>query len=300
MCIFRDANGDLVARSGTKDEHRIEDAGRRWAWVAKSPVDRDEYVHAWNTGTWPDGTPTTAVDGPATKDDNLPSDHFDRLMAEVTDKMADAKALLAKLESKPADKMAADTARNIQAALLTHGRTADTMHKAEKQPWIDGGKVVDDKFRFRDAVKDVAGRLRNVFENWMRAEEAKARAEAERKFNEQRAAAEAERQRLEAERAKLKADDPIAYHTSDPEPLPELPLAPEPVRVNAGGGVGRAAGLKDVFVFEVVDYEACVHHYRNNSKVREAIERLVAGDVKTHKADARIPGVVVKKDRRAA
>ena len=155
VCIFRDANGDLVARSGTKDEHRIEDAGRRWAWVAKSPVERDEYVHAWNTGTWPDGTPTTAVDGPATKDDNLPSDPFDRLMAEVTDKMADAKALLSRLEGKPADKTAADTARNIQAALLTHGRTADTMHKAEKQPWIDGGKAIDDKFRFRTAVEEI-------------------------------------------------------------------------------------------------------------------------------------------------
>lgn len=300
VCIFRDSNGDLVARSGTKEQHRIEDAGRRWTWVASSPCERDEYVFAWTNGKWPDGTPTTAIDAPPAMGDNLPSDPFERLMAEIDDKMAEAKALLTRLEGKPADKTAADTARNIQAALLTHGRTADGMHKAEKQPWIDGGKVVDDKFRFRDAVKDVAGRLRTVFENWMRAEEAKARAEAERKFQAERAAAEAERQRIEAERARKLADDPVAALTEAAPELPPIPTAPEPVKVNAGGGVGRAAGLKDVYLWEVVDYEATVHHYRNNGKIREAIEKLVAGDVKLHKADTKIPGVLVKKDRRAA
>ena len=184
--------------------------------------------------------------------------------------------------------------------VLAVGPVALTRAEADQIIVLDGGKVVDDKFRFRTAVEDVCKRLRNVFENWMRAEEAKARAEAERKFQAERAAAEKERQRLEAERAKKLADDPVAALTEDEPELPPIPAGPEPVRVNAGGGVGRAAGLKDVFVFEVVDYEACVHHYRNNLKIREAIEKLVAGDVKTHKMDARIPGVQVRKDRRAA
>ena len=303
VLIMDDANGEKFMRYGTKEEHEVlsaDMAARRWAWCAGHIVTKDEYATAYTTGTWPDGTPTTAVDGSATKDDNLPSDPFDRLMAEVTDKMADAKALLAKLESKPADKTAADTAKNIQSALLSHGRTADAMHKAEKQPFLDGGKAVDDKFRFRDKIETTAKQLYNVFNNWMKAEDARLSAEAERKFNEQRAAAEKERQRIEAERAKLKADDPIAYHTSDPEPLPELPLAPEPVRVNAGGGVGRAAGLRDVYSGEIIDYAACLKHYGTNLKVREIIEKLVAADVKTHKMDAKIPGVNVKRERKAA
>lgn len=300
VCIYRDANGDLVARSGTQAEHRVEDAGTRWVWVASNVVAREDYVYAWKEGKWPDGTPTKAIDAAPGMGDNLPADPFLRLQAEVDDKMAEASALLAKLGTVTADKVAADTARNIQAALLAYGKTADAMHKAEKQPHIDAGKAVDDKFRFRDKIADVSKRLRNVFENFLRAEEARQQAEAERRFQAERAAVEAERKRIEDERAKLKADDPIAYHTSEPEPMPELPLAPERVKVNAGGGVGRSAGLKDHYEIDIVDYEACLRHYRNNGKIKELIGKLVAADVKLHKLDAKLPGVNVRKERRVA
>jgi hypothetical protein len=296
--IALDKNGDIVAVTGVKAEYRIEDAAGKWSWVAGNPIERDSYVHAWEQGVWPDGTPTTAPALPSGS--NLPSDPFERLMAEVDDKVADAKALIDRLAKSTTTKTDADMARNIQAALLGHVKTADAMHKAEKQPHLDACREVDDKFRFRETVKDWGARLRTVFENWMRAEEAKARAEAEKKHREELAKAQAERERIEAERKKKLADDPVAALTDDEPEMPELPLAPEPIKINAGGGVGRAAGLKTVYVGEIVDYEATIKHYRNHPDVRAVIEKLVARAVKSDKTEANIPGVKVTEDRRAA
>jgi hypothetical protein len=134
----------------------------------------------------------------------------------------------------------------------------------------------------------------------MRAEEAKARAEADRKHREAVATAVAERERIESERAKLRRDDPIAAFTSDEPELPDVPTAPEPVKINVGGGVGRAAGLKSEWHPEIVDYEATVNHYRNHPDVRAAVEKIVSRTTKTDKSETKIPGVKVTEVRKAA
>lgn len=298
VCIYADGNGEIVARWGTREEHRFEsDAAKRWGWVAGNPVERDTYTHAWTQGVWPDGTPTTAPALPAGS--NLPTDPFERLKAEVDDKIASAAAFLDDAKATP-DKTRADRARNLQAELLQLHKTADTMHETEKAPHLAASRAVDAKFRFRANVEDVCKRLRTVFENIAKRIEAEANEAARRAHAEQVRKAEEERQRIEAERKKKLADDPVAALTEDEPELPPMPPAFEPVKVQVGGGVGRAAGLKTVYVGEIVDYAACLRHYGNNLKVREIIEKLVAADVKTHKSDAKIPGVTVKEDRRAA
>ena len=40
----------------------VDVAADRWTWIADNPVSRDDYKIAWDTGKWPDGTPTTAPD----------------------------------------------------------------------------------------------------------------------------------------------------------------------------------------------------------------------------------------------
>lgn len=296
VCIYADGNGELVARWGTRAEHRLEDPGARWTWIADQPCERDAYKFAWETGAWPCGTGTTAA---ATVGDNLPTDPFDRLQAEVSDTLDRAETFLNDA-SKPADKTRADMARNMQAQLLALTKTADAMHKAEKQPHLDASRAVDEKFRFRDKIDAACKRLRTIFENWMRAEEANARAEAERKHREAVARAEAERARVAAERAKLHRDDPISALTSDEPELPPLPLAPEPVRINVGGGVGRAAGLKSEWVGAVVDYEATLRHFRAHPNIKAEIEKLVKAAVRVGKSQTAIPGVKVTESRRAA
>lgn len=297
VCIFADNSGEMVARSGTRDEHRMEDAGQRWSWVAGNPVDRSDYVYAWENNKWPDGTPTTA---PAlSAGSNLPTDPYERLMAEVTDKLASAEQLLNDTAARP-DKTRADKARNIQSELLQLNRNATAMHATEKAPHLEAGRAVDAKFKFRDAVEATCKRLRVVFENIAKRLEAEANEVARREHEKKVQAAEAERRRIEAERQAKMRDDPVAALT-DPEPeLPVAPPPPEPVKVAVGGGIGRAAGLKTVWIGTIVDYQATLNHYRNHPKVQEIIDKLVTADVKTHKADAKIPGVKIRQERVAA
>ena len=95
-------------------------------------------------------------------------------------------------------------------------------------------------------------------------------------------------------------DDPIAALT-EPEPeLPIIPAAPEPVKVQAGGGIGRAAGLKTVYEPEITDYQKTLAHYQNHPDVQAVIEKLVKAETRLHKAATNIPGVTVRTERRAA
>lgn len=297
VCIYTDGNGDKVARSGTRDEHTMADAAKRWVWVAENVVPRDSYVFAWENGKWPDGTPTKAPDLPAGS--NLPTDPFERLLAEVNDKLESATSFLNDAVAKP-DKTRADKARNIQAELLALNKTADSLHEAEKRPHLEAGRAVDEKFRFRATVLEACKRLRTVFENILKAEEAKARAEAQRRHAEETRKAEEERQRILAEREALHRDDPIAALTSPEPELPIAPPAPEPVKVQAGGGIGRAAGLKTVWAPEIVDYEATLRHYAKHPDVRAAVEKLVKAEARVHKDATSIPGVKMREERRAA
>ena len=87
---------------------------------------------------------------------------------------------------------------------------------------------------------------------------------------------------------------------SEPEPLPELPLAPAPAKVQAGGGTGRKAGLKTGCVAVIEDYAAALKHFEHHADVRAAVGKLVRADVRLNKAQSKIPGVKVVEERRAA
>jgi hypothetical protein len=127
----------------------------------------------------------------------------------------------------------------------------------------------------------------------MRAEEAKLRAEAEAKRK-------AEMERIakeQAERAAKMAADPIAALT-DPEPEPELPMAPiEPPKVQAGGQAGRKAGLRTVVRFEIDDYAAALAHVKDHKDVIAAVEKACFAMAK---AGATVPGVNRIEERVAA
>ncbi len=303
VAIWTDGNGEVVARFGPKSAYKLlsaDDAAQQWTWIAGNPVDRETYKFAWDNGKWPDGTPTVAPDAAPAIGDNLPSDPFERLQADVADKTEQAERFLSGAVAKAADKVAADTARNMQSQLLALIKTADGQHETEKKPHLAAGRAVDEKFRFREKVKGVADRLRTVFENFMRAEENRLRAEADRKYREEQAKVAAERARIEAEQAKLMRDDPIQALTSPAPEMPELPLAPEPIKVNVGGGVGRAAGMRDAWVGVIEDHRAALAHYADHPDIIAALEKIVAAAVRAGKATTVIPGVKVENHRRAA
>ena len=174
------------------------------------------------------------------------------------------------------------------------------MHETEKRPHLEAGRAVDEKFRFRDALKDWAGRPRVVFGQFLAAEERRQREEAERKYREEVAKAEAEAARIKAERAQQMEDDPIAAMTSPEPELPVPPPPPEPVKVQAGGGRGRKAGLKTDWDVEIVDYKLAALHVIDDPDVSIQVGKALLRRVRAAKGKIDIPGVKITPVRRAA
>lgn len=286
VAIGPDDQGTILAAV----DGEITDAEKVWTYCAKHPVPQDAYKFRIANGYWPDEPRPTIGH-------NMPSDPFDALLAEISDKSAQAQELLtghAEIKSQ----QTCDLFRNMQAQLLALHKRADAMHKDEKAPALEKCRQVDERFSFRAAVKVLTERLRSRFETFMKAEERRLAAEAHAKFEAERASAERERQRIAAEQSKKMVDDPIAALTDAAPEMPELPLAPEPVKVQAGGGFGRKAGLKSVWVPVLSDYKAALAHFGENAKVKELVQKLAEQAVKAGARD--VPGFEVKEDRRAA
>lgn len=270
----------------------MRDPARVWTFCAKHPVAKEAAKHAFEHGRWPDDPEPIAARP------NMPSDPFEALKAEIEDRVAQADAWL-KAHPKIASQTDCDLARNMQAQLLKLAKTADENRESEKRPHLAASRAVDAKFKpLTEAAATGSSRLRSAFETFMREEENRLRREAQAKFEAERKAAEEERARIETERAEKYKSDPIAALTEDEPELPVVPTAPAEVRVQAGGGVGRKAGLKSVFVATLTNYDAALKHFAKNEKVRDLIQKL--GDAAVRNGDREIPGFTVTEERRAA
>ena len=286
VAIWRKGD-EIVCRVGQD----AADPYKEWTYCASNPIAKDLAKEVFATGKWPD----MPEEAPRS---NMPSDPFEALLAEIEDKQAQADALLAKGEAKTENE--ANLARNLQKQLLALIARADAMHEAEKAPHLAAGRAVDERFRFRATVKAAADKLRGWFGAFMVREENRLKAEAHAKFEAERKAAEEARKKVEAEQAKKMRDDPIAALTSEPEPLPDLPFAPEPVKVQVGGGFGAKAGLKTEWRAHVEDYAAATAHFADHPDVKALVEKLATKAVKAAKGAITIPGVAVHEERKAA
>lgn len=278
VAIWRDEEGTVHCRVADL----AKDANEIWTWCAKNPVKQEDAKIAFKTGNWPGDVPQIG-DNSGTLS----------LTEEIADAITNATAWLS--NTKIADKTTADTAANWRQRLLDLGKQADKQREAEKRPHDDAAKAVQAKWKPSiDAAADAANRIRDALTAYMRAEEAKLRAEQEA----QRKAAEevARKQREAAEAARREAEAKNLPPPPEPEDVP-LPFEPEPVKVQAGGQRGRKTGLRTVTSYVVTDHDAAYAAVKHVAAVREAIEKAAAAMAK---AGAAVPGVEVKTDKVAA
>lgn len=283
-CAIFPKNGNLVAIVGMGKQRRPEDPVRIWTYVADKPVTKEAAKHAFDMGFWPDEPDPSAVRS------NLPEDPYERLKALIEDKTQQAQDWINKRPTilQQAD---CDLARNMQAGLLELNKQADALFKKEKAPLLEAAEACDEKYRFRTHVKNIAAQLADIFGRWMATEQKRREAEAKKKFEDEKA-------RVEAERAALQKDDPIAFHTGS---APELPWGPEPVaKVQVGGGVGRKAGLRTVWLPKIVDYKAAALHVIEHPDIKAEVERIIKHMVKDAKGTIVIPGVEIIESGAAA
>lgn len=247
-------------------------------WLFCKPVTKADRAHYDEHGVWPGEVPSAAIGD--NSGDVTP-------LEELSDAVESASSWIAKTAIR--DQAGADMASNFRAKLLKLVKAVDGIREAEKAPHLAAGKAVDMKYKPKiEAGEMAADHLRRALTDWMRAEEAKKAAEADKKHREAVAAAAAERARIEAERAAKMASDPIAALT-DPEPeLPMAPPPPEPVKVQAGGQSGRKTGFRSVTRYVVNDYAAALEFVKDHAKVKAAVQEVAAAMAK---AGAVVPGV---------
>ena len=258
-------DGALVARFGPEMANPLD----IWTWCAGNPVAKEDAKKAFETGIFPG---------------EIGHNSGDLSLAEEIDDAINRAAEWQK-STKITDKVTADTAANMRQRLLDLSKKADKERDEKKRPHLEAGRAIDAEYKpLVEAATSAANSIRDMLTQWMRAEEAKQRAEAEAKRK-------AEMERIakeQAERAAKMAADPIAALT-DPEPEPPLPLAPiEPPKVQAGGQAGRKAGLRTVVRFEIEDYAAALAHVTNHKDVISAVEKACFAMAK---AGATVPGV---------
>ena len=303
VAIWTTPTGDKMCRWGSKaDAVHLppEDAARKWTFVSRNPLTREDYVFAYTNNQWPDGTPCREPE--ATLGDNSSSDPHQVLLELAGEKMESARRILATHDGATAPEAIADRAGAIKNDLGELLKQSNAQHKVEKEPILKAAKEIDDKWRFREDLTDVGKQLLKFITAF-----------TSEKARKEREAAEAERLRREAEaraiaiarqeREKAMRDDPIAALDDIPDepPAPEpAPPAKPPQRVSVSGGSGRRISLRTTYVAEVTDWSAAAVHYSSHPSVKEVVQRLANADVRLHKNETSVPGVSVKVEEIAA
>lgn len=192
---------------------------------------------------------------------------------------------------------------NLYRAMIKH---IDATHKAVKQPYLEGGRLVDaEKNALHGRVSEVKQRVEDIGNMFVARRDAERKAEQERIAAAERAAAEraaaAERERQEAERRAQEAARSAASEEERrvaeeqaaeaarkaEEAMADAALAPaatektEPVRSDAGATVSG----KQEWRSEIEDYGKAFRAVKDDLKVREAIDAAIKRLVRAGKRE---------------
>lgn len=156
---------------------------------------------------------------------------------------------------------------------------ADKAFTIAKKPWLDGGRTVEDFFRFRVDLKAGVQRITTALGVWQTAKRAAAMKE------------QADAERREREAAQMFGGD---------EPVVFTPAAPPPKVVAIASASGAQAYGSVRWGHEVTDFDLVPKQYLmvNERALKAAVDGLKAQGVKVD--DAQIPGVRIFEAVRAA
>lgn len=260
-------DGKQIARVADK----VREPTDIWTYAAKNPVTKEAAKHAFEHGVWPGDVGHNSGDL--------------SLADEITEAVAQALDWLKSSGVK--DKTSMDMAANYRAKLLDLAKKADAERDAKVRPHLEAQRDINGEYKpIVDSAKTAADTVRNALSKYMSDEEAKARKAAEEKarIENERRMAEFKRQQEEAAKAAVET-----HATELPLPV-EAPVmvAPEPVRLQAGGQRGKKASLREVTRYQVDDYSAALATVKDHQDVRAAVEKVAFAQAR---AGATVPGV---------
>lgn len=213
------------------------DCGSEWSeflartWPKLVAVSHVAYLAAIENGEWPDGTPLKKDRG-GMGDNAPPEGSVEALLAEAAGHLESARNLVKAGGAKT--EQDADIASNLAKTLTETKAKVIAAHKVEKQPWLDGGREVDNKFFLtRDGLDTAAKTIKDRVINPFQVEQRRIRDE---------------------EVAKKKAEaEALAAAAGREAETPPPPSEPEKV---SSGSRGRKTSLVERKFAEITDYEA--------------------------------------------
>lgn len=192
--IYPDDDGKAVAFRG---QRQVDDIPELFVWACRNPVSYDAYVKALAGDGWDDEPAKAATIG----DNSAEADPYDALRIEYLGE----KELAEEFMKAPVTTQAQADRVAIWAKRLTAIKTkAEGLHKVEKQPSLDEGRRVDEKWReLKTAPDDLAKALKlhikPFLQEQIRQEEERQRKAREEAEAARRAAAEAARKAAESD-----------------------------------------------------------------------------------------------------
>lgn len=278
VAIWKDDNDEFVALVGFDGASNLRPADGVWTYVCQYPISDETYQAAFTTGQWPDDP--APIDETETDGDDSPFGKAKSTIAKEKE-IADL-YLSAEIEAK-------DTADAVSALAKRVGsmaKRADDLRKQEKQPFLDAGREVDDKWRDVIAeAQDITSKLKRHLEPYLLKQR------------------EADRERQEAERNRADELRKKAAEANDPDSREELTRqaatadkeAAEPRRPQAGR-TGSRVGLRTEKYAVITDYDALLMHLKDNTEIRELVEKIAN---RAAKSGLTMPGMEIKERDKA-
>lgn len=267
VAIWFDAKGKRYCLVDGK----VTEAESVWTFACRNPISEATY-HAVRGGQeWP-GEPA-----PAAARSNLPTDPFEALKAEFESDKEIAEAFL---KTTITTKERADKAASWTKRLSAIATKAISLHKVEKQPSLDEGRKVDEKWRdLKEEPKQLSTKVKRHMDAYLLEEQRK---ERERQAVAQR---EADRIRREAEEAARKAQD-VSTNPNDPVDLAAKANAEQlakdaaeaereaQARDATAGRTGSKVSLRTFVSARIMDYEKALVALKDHPEMKVLVEQL--------------------------
>jgi hypothetical protein len=267
------------------------DATEIWTWVCSWPIFEEVYRDVAENGKpWPDDAPVAD----AKPGHNLPDDPHEALRLEFEAERELAEKFLSRaIETQEQADQAAVWAKKVAAI----AKKATDLHKVEKQPHLDAGRAVDDKWRpLKEDPDALSKRLKRHLDVFL--------LDQQRKERERQEAARAEEERLrrEAEEAAKAAapDDEAAKEEAERLQREADAKAKEAEARNAQAGrTGAKVALRTFVSARVTDYQKAASSLlkMNHADLKACIDQLANRAVR---AGVELDGVERIEEQRAA
>lgn len=266
---------------------RAVDAAEIWTWCCRNPITYEAYTKAIEGGGWDDEPEAPKIGH------NLPEDPYEALQVEFAAEKEQAEAFLKLPIKTQAD---ADRAAVWSKRLATIAKKATDLHKVEKQPALDEGRRIDDKWRaLKDDPADLSKRLKRHMDDYLREQQ---RIELERQ---QWAQEEAKRKRREADEAARFAsvanDDAAAGVAKRKQEEAAQAERDAQARNASAGRTGAKVSLRTFVYAEITDYQALLIALKDRPEIREVVESLAN---RAARSGVELAGMMIRSEQRAA